>query len=146
MTAGPEAQRLGDGWRGHADAGGRRRSLIRRSRARSAALPLKDVLARWDAIAVYWDLDEAERCGLLGSIEGGPVARVDSYDSARVERRMRLVLELDDELRRIFGKEVRAVNWLRARNRHLGGASPIELMSLSTAWMSFLVDHVELVS
>ena len=106
--------------------------------------PLKSVLAMWDALVEHWDLDESERSSLLGGFEPGSVADVATYDHAGGERRMRLLVELSPILDRVHGDRGRTLRWLRAPNRHLGDAAPIEVMASSTAWTRWLVDHVGL--
>lgn len=110
--------------------------------ARLTPLPLKAVLARWDALVIRWSLDSEERSTLIGGFRGGPVDRVETYEVLCGEQRMRLLVELEPILAGIYGDELRVRSWLRSPNVSLGGRSPIAVMSSSPEWMRWLIDNL----
>lgn len=107
---------------------------------------LADVLSRWDALVVHWDLSEEERTSLLGGFDGGEIDDVATYDAGRGEIRMRLLVEFAPVLDAVHRHRRRTRFWLRAPNRHLGEKAPIDVMTHSTAWVRWLIDHVGLTS
>lgn len=107
-----------------------------------AAIPLAEILARWEALAIRWGLTAEERSSLLGAIEDGPVADVSTYRHGAAEARMRLHLELEPVLVTVLVDEGRIRDWLRRGNRQLGGGTPIEVMASSPAWIRWLIDSL----
>lgn len=110
----------------------------------SNEIPLKAVLARWDAIVIRWDLDPEERSALVGGFRDGPVDHVESYELICGERRMRLIVDLEPVLIKVIGDEERIRGWLRAPNANLGGRTPIGVMASSPEWMSWIIAHLGL--
>lgn len=106
--------------------------------------PPHATLDRWDDVVARWRLDPSERDALLGGFGLGAITDVAAYEAGLGEQRMRLLVALDETLQKVFGDEERARGWLRARNRRLGDASPMEMMATSSAWTRWLTDHLEL--
>lgn len=113
-------------------------------RASKRILPLRDVLARWDAVVASWGLDAEERGMIVGGFRDGPVDAIETYELVCGEQRMRLVVELEPVLVRTLGDERRIREWLRSANPNLGGRTPICVMARSPEWMRWLIDHVGL--
>lgn len=107
-------------------------------------MPLKAVLARWDAIVIRWALDPEERSMLIGGFRPGPVDSVESYELLCGEQRMRLIVELEPVLVRVIGDEQLIRHWLRAANANLGGRTPIGVMASSPEWISWIIAHLGL--
>jgi hypothetical protein len=107
-----------------------------------AKISLADVLARWDALAIRWDLDGDERSALLGGFVDGPVDDVNTYLLPAVERRMRLLVELEPVLATVLPSEKCIREWLRRANCNLGSRAPIEVMSCSPDWIRWLIDSL----
>jgi hypothetical protein len=112
------------------------------TRPASRPAPLRGVIARWDAVVIRWALDGCERTALLGGGAEGSVTDVATYRLPTAERRMRLVVELELILERVFADEERTRTWLRQPNRNLGGRTPIEVMAQSPEWIRWLIDAV----
>jgi hypothetical protein len=108
----------------------------------AATLPLKAVLARWDALVLRWALTPGERSKLIGGFGDGPVDRVETYQLLCGEQRMRLAVELEPVLTRVLGEPDRIRLWLRAGNVNLGGRTPLDVMARSPEWMRWLIDNV----
>ena len=102
-------------------------------------MPLKAVLAQWDAIVIRWDLSTRERSSLLGGAREGPVADVATYDAPDAEHRMRLVLELEMVVNRAFGDEEMGRRWLRTPNANFSRRTPLEVVAESSEWLEWLV-------
>lgn len=107
-------------------------------------MPLKAVLARWDGIVIRWGLDPEERSSLIGGFRDGPIDQVETYEVLCGEQRMRLLVDLEPVLDRIIGDEERVRCWLRAQNANLGGRTPVDVMSGSPEWMSWIIRHLGL--
>ncbi len=107
-------------------------------------MPLKAVLARWDAIVIRWGLDPEERSALVGGFRKGPIDSVESYELLCGEQRIRLIVDLEPVLVRVMGDEGRIRHWLRAENANLAGRTPIGVMASSPEWMSWLIAHLGL--
>ena len=110
----------------------------------STKLPPDAVFARWEEVARRWALGAGQRSALLGGPASALPADIRSPEAELAERRMRLLVELDGTLRNVFGDDERLRAWLRARNRRLGGDSPLEVMTRSSAWTRWLTDHMGL--
>jgi hypothetical protein len=108
----------------------------------AAEVPLKGILARWDALAIRWGLDGDERSALLGGAGEGPVDDISTYGPPTAERRMRLLVALEPVLAKIFVDEESTRAWLRRANMHLQGRTPIEVMIRSPEWIRWLIDAV----
>ena len=103
-------------------------------------LPLKGVMARWDAMVVRWSLDADDCSALLGEGTGGPVGDPSSYGVGTAERRMRLMVTLDPIVAAVFdhdGERVRT--WLRRPNVNLRERTPLEVMTRSPEWIRWLI-------
>jgi hypothetical protein len=105
-------------------------------------MPLKGVLARWDALVIRWDLLGDERSSLLGQTLNGPILDATSYRLVESERRMRMILELEEALSNIFTDEQALRAWLRRENRGLGGRTPIQAIAQSPQWIEWLTRAV----
>ena len=105
--------------------------------------PLSTVLSQWDALVVRWDLDGEERFALLVGMSAGQIDQIASYDVSGVERRMRLLLELEPVLGAVFvqGERIRA--WLRRTNRQLGYRTPLDVMASSPEWIRWLINSLD---
>lgn len=110
------------------------------------ALPLHDVLSLWDEIVTRWALDPEERCGLLGGFASGPIDDIETYHILCGEQRMRLLVDLDPILTRIWNDERRIRQWLRAPNPGLADRSPIDVMSRSPEWVRWVIDNMGMAS
>lgn len=106
--------------------------------------PLKDVLVSWDSVIERWDLKGFERSRLLGGGFDGPVTDVETYRLLCAEQRMRLVVELDPVLHRVYGDVDRIRCWLRLESENLGGRTPLEVMARSPEWIRWLIDNLGL--
>ncbi|GEM72844.1 hypothetical protein SAQ01S_26100 [Sphingomonas aquatilis NBRC 16722] len=113
---------------------------------RGPALPLHEVLSRWDEVVNRWALDPEERCGLLGGFAPGPIDRIETYEVLCGEQRMRLLVELDPILSRIWRDERRIREWLRAANPSLADRPPIDVMSRSPEWVRWVIDNMGMAS
>lgn len=105
--------------------------------------PLSTVLSRWDGLVVRWDLDGEERFALLGGMSADRIDQVASYDVSKVERRMRLLLELEPVLGAVFVRGERIRAWLRRSNRQLGHRTPLDVMASSPDWIRWLIDALD---
>lgn len=105
-------------------------------------VPLRGILARWDAVAIRWGLAADERSALLGGMAAGPVGDVATYATEAAEDRMRLLVALDPVLAAVHGDEDRTRDWLRRPNATLGGSTPLDLMASSPEWIRWLVGAV----
>ena len=111
-----------------------------------AKLPLKAVLARWDALVLRWALAPEERAALIGGFRDGPVDEVETYQLLCGEQRMRLSVELEPVLMRVLGDVDRVRLWLRSANVNLGGRTPIDVMARSPEWIRWLIDNMGVTS
>jgi hypothetical protein len=109
-------------------------------------MPLREVLARWDALAVRWGLEGDECSSLLGVGPGGPVEDVSSYGLPGAERRMRLLIALEPVLDAVLGDDERIRAWLRHPNVNLRDHTPLQVMSQSPEWISWLIAAVGVAS
>lgn len=109
-------------------------------------IPLRGVLAKWDAMTFRWGLDGDERSALLGGIHSGAVSDVSSYGLPAAERRMRLLLALEPILNRVFDDEEQLREWLRLPNRHFCHRTPLETMAQSPEWVRWLINALGIVS
>ena len=105
-------------------------------------VPLRGILARWDAVAIRWDLGDDERSALLGVVAPGPSGDVATYATGAAEDRMRLLVALDPVLAAVHGDEDRTRGWLRRPNASLGGGTPLDMMASSPEWIRWLVGAV----
>lgn len=110
------------------------------------APPLHEVLSRWDELVDRWALAPEERSGLLGGFAPGPVDRIETYEVLCGEQRMRLLVELDPVLTRIWRDDWRTREWLRASNPSLADRSPIEVMARSPEWIRWIIDNMGMAS
>ena len=102
-------------------------------------VPLKGVIARWDAMVIRWGLDGDERSALLGSGDEGPVADVATYGLATAERRMRLLVTLEPIVASVHDcDEERTRAWLRQPNVNLSHRTPLDVMTRSPEWILWL--------
>jgi hypothetical protein len=93
------------------------------------------VLARWAEVACAWRLTPEEEAELLAGQE--PPTR------GSVEHRMRLFLELDHLLRRVFVDEPERVpGWLRRHAYEFDGVRPIDLLSQSRPGIRRITDFL----
>lgn len=109
-------------------------------------MPLRGVLARWDALAIRWGLDGDERSALLGGVHVEAVDDISSYGLPTAERRMRLLVALEPILRGVFVDEERIREWLRLPNRNLCHRTPLETMAQSTEWIRWLINVLGIVA
>ena len=108
-----------------------------------AVIPLKGVIARWDAMVIRWGLSGNECSALLGSGDSGPVWDVSSYGLPTAERRMRLLVTLQPIVTSVFaGDEERVRAWLRRSNINLSGRTPLDVMMSSPEWIAWLISAV----
>lgn len=103
-----------------------------------AVVSLSEILVRWDALSVRWHLDDEERATLLGGGATGPVADVRTYEADAAERRMRLLIELNDVVTAVFADADRVRAWLRRPNQGLGGGTPIAVLGSSPEWIVWI--------
>lgn len=105
-----------------------------------ATVPLRGVIARWDAMIIRWGLAGDECSALLGSGDNGPIDKVVSYGFATAERRMRLLVTLEPIVASVFdGDEERTRAWLRRPNLNLSDRTPLEVMTGSPEWILWLI-------
>ena len=109
-------------------------------------MPLHDVLSRWDEVVVRWALDPEERCALLGGFAPGPIDRIETYEVLCGEQRMRLLVELEPVLTRIWRDEGRIRSWLRTPNPSLADRSPLAVMARSPEWVRWIIDNMGMAS
>lgn len=105
-----------------------------------STIPMRSVLAKWDALAIRWGLDGEERSALLGGWGDGPIDDVSSYGLPAAECRMRLLVALEPVLNKVFGDKLKTRLWLRRPNMNLGGRAPLEVMAQSPEWIRWLID------
>lgn len=107
------------------------------------AMELRAVMARWEVTRARWALNPAEESALLGGTGfEGSVAEPASWQAVRLERRMRLLVELGDGLELLMRGEAEIRRWLRRPMRGIGLCRPIDVMEESTEWIRRLRDAV----
>ena len=111
--------------------------MIREGRmANEDAIEMRAMMARWETLREHWALKPFEEAGLLGDAAlAGPIGSVTSWQAVRMERRMRLLIDLGSGLDTLLVDERRIRAWLRRETESFGGLSPIGAMSSSVEWI-----------
>lgn len=100
------------------------------------AVEMRAMMSRWEALRERWALDAQEEAGLLGGgALDGPIGEASSWRAARMEQRIRLLVELGAALDALLIDGHRVCFWLRRPRDSMGGASPVEVMSQSVEWI-----------
>lgn len=93
-----------------------------------AGLEMQATARRFDEVCARWRLTPDEVAILLDpAMEGS---------ASKIERRKRLIIELDDALRDIIGSEF-VPNWLRSQGP---GGDPITFLALEDGYLPALLD------
>ena len=102
-------------------------------------MELRAMMSRWDSLRARWALTPYEEPQLLGGTGfAGPVGNIASWRPARMEQRMRLLLDLGAALDALLVDERRIRAWLRRPLASLDGRRPIDAMSTSPEWIRAL--------
>lgn len=99
-------------------------------------IEMRAMMSRWEALREHWALAPDEEAGLLGdSALTGPIGKAESWHAARMEQRMRLLIDLGAGLDSLLEDQERIRSWLRKESSSLGGHSPIVAMGSSIEWI-----------
>ncbi|MES2096791.1 MAG: hypothetical protein V4459_08510 [Pseudomonadota bacterium] len=100
------------------------------------AIEMRAMMARWESLRARWRLEAHEEAGLLGGAAlTGPLGDVASWHAARMEQRMRLLIDLATALDALLVDGARIRNWLRRPLESTGGRAPIDAMASSVEWI-----------
>lgn len=107
-------------------------------------MEMRAMMSRWETTRARWALSPDEEAELLGGTGfAGPVGDASSWGAGRMERRMRLLVDLGDGLDRLMRSEADVRRWLRRPMPGIGHARPLDVMGSSVEWIRRFRDAVQ---
>lgn len=112
--------------------------------AQEDQMEMRAMMSRWEETRARWALNADEEAELLGGTGfAGPVGETESWAAVRLERRMRLLVDLGNALEALMRSDADVRRWLRRPMAGIGNRPPIDLMGSSIEWIRTLRNAVQ---